>query len=336
MPRLRSLSRPLARKGFTLIELLVVIAIIAILVALLLPAVQQAREAARRTSCKSNMKQLGVALHNFHDTYGNLPVAGFDDDADAIGWRVSLLPQLEQSPLYETLKTEGVIIINGKGDVSKCTTTTSVDVCDNPGRRINGMTTIARDAGKIPLSVYTCPSDILAEFDNDGYAKANYNACVGSNAVDWNIGTVLDGSKQNGAMSHANHNNPANARFLKFADITDGSANTILVGEVSISLNRTPTVTNHGVYPIWLGGNNNASWNNGLHHDGNMIGLTGPQFPINGKVGAESDVSFGSQHTGGAQFVFGDGSVHFLSENVDSTVYAALGGRNDGVSVSIP
>ena len=93
------------RRGFTLVELLVVIAIIWILVALLLPAIQAAREAARRTQCANNLKQLGVAIHNFHGVNNNFPVGAHDDDNDAYAWGAYLLPYLEQQPLYDTLTT---------------------------------------------------------------------------------------------------------------------------------------------------------------------------------------------------------------------------------------
>ncbi len=321
-------------KGFTLIELLVVIAIIAILIALLLPAVQQAREAARRSSCKSNLKQLGVALHNFHDTYGNLPPGGRNDDAYIVAWRVNILPMIEQSTIFDTMTGDGVVVINQPGDLASCGG--NFDSCRGSQGQLGSLNSNADAASKTVLSVYMCPSDILPETDDDGWGKANYNACIGSFTTNWNSGDQLKGDQMNGAFTHANDNDFHELKWIKFRDITDGQSNTILVGEVTESQNRSSTNNGHGTFPVWAGGNNDASWNNGVHHDGNAVAFAHSNFFINRRTGNESDVSFGSQHTGGAQFVFGDGAVKFLSENIDGVLYERLGARNDGQPVELP
>ncbi len=323
-----------SRVGFTLIELLVVIAIIAILIALLLPAVQQAREAARRSSCKSNLKQIGVALHNFHDTYGNLPPGGFDNDSDRIGWRVNILPMLEQSTVYEQMTNNGVVVVNTQSDITACTTGTNVGDCE-AGRDPNVFNADATVAGQTFLSVYTCPSDVLPEFDDDGWGKANYCGNAGSETNEWN-GQNLEGTEQDGMLCHSNDDNPSRIVFVKFRDVTDGTSNTIMVGEVSESANVTRSNAASARFPIWIGGNNDASCCNGFREHGAISRLTGGAFFVNRQAGDESDASFGSQHTGGAQFVFGDGAVRFLSENIDSGLYHNLGSRNDGLPVELP
>ena len=125
------------QRGFTLIELLVVIAIIAILIAILLPAVQQAREAARRMSCQNNMKQLGLAMHNFHDTYGNFPVGVTDDDMNNWGWGVYLLPYIEQNNIYDNMTTRAGSSIPPAFLVFKSGTHVNVDSYDSTNSSTN-------------------------------------------------------------------------------------------------------------------------------------------------------------------------------------------------------
>ena len=186
MPPLR--KRP---RGFTLIELLVVIAIIAILIALLLPAVQQAREAARRTQCKNNLKQIGLALHNYHDVHRAFPmsfvpttgcVTGNTNANFAWGWSTSILPFIEQAPLFNSLNMNGCRM-------------------PVPTTTFNGVTYLQQ-----PLTAYMCPSDsggVLNTFWN-GYAKSNY---PGSHQMFRTVET----------------------RMIR--DVTDGTSNTLFVGE---------------------------------------------------------------------------------------------------------
>jgi len=311
--------------GFTLIELLVVIAIIAILIALLLPAVQQAREAARRTQCKNNLHNIGLAMHNYHDVFGGLPMVNHQDHANAVGrggwgWSVSILPQMDQGPLYNQLNTG---------------TLTLRDVAS---------TAAGRALLATPLAVYTCPSDI-GRNPNDNrphsqivsgttfqMGKNNYPACNG-NAFD------------TGMIN--NWNNPR----IQFRDVTDGLSNTInvlerrarqLEGAVLTPVQDTPPFA--GVWPGAFDqtGSPNVTGPNALRastqyrlKDGNC----------NGSNASYEGIS--SEHTGGFHALMGDGAVRFISSNIEQLPWVnstpqpitsmgilnRLGDRSDGYPI---
>ena len=265
-------------RGFTLIELLVVIAIIAILIALLLPAVQQAREAARRSSCKSNLKQFGIALHNYHDTHGVLP-PGFVN-THGWGWGTYLLPGVEQSSLYESLDPNGLMDLSVAGTLTLAET---------------------------KLTVFLCPSDSQPDLNdkrqpsiggtNYTVAAANYIACQG----------IADSttSTSTGLFSQDSS--------VRFRDITDGTSNTIALGERDYA--------NHNG-SVWIG----TSDTNANRHYGMYIADDTDAARVNGT----NANAFSSLHIGGAQFVGADGSVHFVSENVNGSVWEALGTKAGG------
>lgn len=280
------------KRGFTLIELLVVIAIIAILIALLLPAVQQAREAARRTQCKNNLKQLGLALHNYHDVHLTFPPGWIDQNSSAAAnwaWGAYLLPLMDQGALFDSVDV-------GQGSLGNA-------LLDST--KLNLL--------KTPLSMLRCPSDTAPEINsrhqaldtggaNHSIATSSY---VGANGGgDWTAGQSL-----RGALGR-------NSR-VRFRDITDGSSNTIMVGERSWQ------------YPLGSGSNANcdAAMVIGIGSTGSAnlqrMALAKGLFVINSSLDdgggvAECARGFSSRHTGGAQFLLGDGSVRFISENIQT------------------
>lgn len=320
------------RPGFTLIELLVVIAIIAILVALLLPAVQQAREAARRTQCKNNLKQQALAIHNYVDVYGRMPMGAvtamsgaFDDDG--FGWMTSILPYIEQTNLYNQITATNIAGRNLFGEFGALETYWVLSGSPATGAPIPAGTTV--------IPAYRCPSSALpshvpATFQVPGavgaadpagnawaigYALSDYKGCGGSNLGDFGV-------------LHKNGELPGGC---KFSDITDGLSNTLMIGESSyVTGNANPTNADPirvEDWPTWLG----------PAGDDEMMRINGrTNSPINCRCtpntmqrAINDDCAF-SYHTGGAQFAMCDGSVHFLSENMSMDTYNFLHDKRDG------
>jgi prepilin-type N-terminal cleavage/methylation domain-containing protein/prepilin-type processing-associated H-X9-DG protein len=287
-------------RGFTLIELLVVIAIIAILIALLLPAVQQAREAARRTQCKNNLKQLGLAIHNYHDTFGMLPIQGPSCPNLAVpsgnkrwGLFPMLLPQMEQSTIYNSF------------DFNRASW---------EGNNVQHL--------KKPYPAFLCPSNPLAtELLEEEYfaaptwiiAQADYASVVG----DYNNGSGIGTTPSYG---NAGCNNPVRGLIGRyyvsssFRDATDGLSNTTMLGEVigALCITQNWGVQSFGTtaFPI-------NYMNQSLKL--NVPKQSNPRW--------SESIGFRSEHTGGCHFLMGDGSVRFLSDNIDGATYRGLASK---------
>ncbi len=329
------------KPGFTLIELLVVIAIIATLVAILLPAVQQAREAARRSSCKNNLKQIGLGIHNYHDTFSCLPPGGIQgrpNQKQGWGWAAYILPYVEQGSIYDAIGvSDGTILV---ADLA-------------------GTSTLPQTR----LAVYLCPSDADPDFSSL-LGVSNY---VAMNGPDKGRPRANDVLRDNQAISRPGDTGirgDVGGAFgyeycFKFSDITDGLSNTIFVGERSSNLNapNLGQLINCGAGQ-WVGFSEVAFQSNFRDRARAVWGITGRGInstiltanttnPSTGTLLGENECSlnFNSNHQGGAQFVFGDGSVHFLSENINyifeagnftitpNSVYEYLAIRDDGAVV---
>lgn len=303
------------KRGFTLIELLVVIAIIAILIALLLPAVQQAREAARRSTCKNNMKQLGIALHSYHETFSVLPPAHIGrcttPKLNATGLTM-LLPYLDQSNLYDKYDS------SNPASFQSTTTTGSFTGLDP-------YTSGNAEVVKTKVVSFLCPSDSGGELitatgssygisplnTGHGGAKTNYDFVTTSGYTSCDNWTSLALTTR--CMFGDNSR-------CRLDDVKDGTSNTIMMAET------TRDVRN--------GGTN--AWGYRGHV---MVGLNLISYPINlfsyggvdypqGKLGSWSYA--GSLHTGGMHCLIADGSVHFISENLDTTTRQNLVRMADG------
>ncbi|TXT34181.1 MAG: hypothetical protein FD138_1723 [Planctomycetota bacterium] len=193
------------------------------------------------------------------------------------------------------------------------------------------------------VPAFVCPSDILPAVDNNGYAKSNYCGSSGAATVPWSGANPsisgcaqYKGSVQNGILLYANDN--SNTWVTKIADIRDGTANTLMIGEVTETAIVRAAQTNNGAFPLWVGGNNDggcSGWSGGA----GGLRLADETYYINRKPAVlgtadPSVASFGSQHAGGAHFLMCDGTVRLISQNIDALrVYRALAGRNDKISV---
>ena len=299
------------RRAFTLVELLVVVAVIGILVALLLPAVQHAREAARRISCRSHLKQIGLALHNYHDRSRVLPY-GWDNRGSL--WTAHLLPFLEQQALYDSLLFQE----SGRGNW---------DANGSPNEAACGTF----------LAVFRCPSlSVPQHIDNAGIpgrVPCSYRGNAGTEASSDDQSTRPD--KTSKSLELLDQNGIFFAcRTIRFADITDGLSNTVLVGE---SRTEPDFVQDGQVMDFWYigspqvdpcrcdGGNGGTEFSEavGTGYMPMHLGKIDPAAP-----GVLIELAFGSHHAGGAFFTMGDGSVQFLSEAIDFQVYRALFSRH--------
>ena len=328
------------RTGFTLIELLVVIAIIAILIALLLPAVQQAREAARRSQCKNNLKQFGVALHSYHESAKMFPRGCFMNAGyGSFDWRnhsatTVLLPYMDQKALYQ--KYQGTAFAPGA----------QKDAVDGT------MYGIA-NAAKLPA--FICPSD---ELPANGDGPCNYVYCEGTNI---GYGGGIQKSDQNGMF---NMEVP-----VTIADIRDGTAYTIAMSENIVSGNTSGTVDLSKVrqpgfspaagqlsFPTkatvdaWsagctaamatIPGTNNSGrwWHRGLHGSALFNTLLMPNSPVPNCTahtcsGCDTDapgmIAARSRHAGSVHALMGDGTTRSINNNINYDIYWSIGGRND-------
>jgi len=334
------------RRGFTLVELLVVIAIIGILVALLLPAVQAAREAARKMSCSNNLKQIGIALHNYHESYKTLPHSGTfvwtRQSNNGHRWSaaqrgsilVDLLPFMEMSTIFDNLDMESPAV-------------TGLDSGRTGGfwwYQVNPTTGSQYRSEIIPG--FLCASAAIDPYLNQTNRKTGktiscYGKSIGAQRMTSRGGWCNDYPGNVFGTGRKNHGNDARSSQIsgvfarghwgaRFRDITDGTSQVIAMGEILpnkgyhtrngwMHYNSLWTATTAPInYPIIGRGDRGYINNNG-----------GPKN-CNHWRNYQTSYGFKSQHKGGAQFVFGDGSVHFLPETIDYLTYQRLGCRRDG------
>jgi prepilin-type N-terminal cleavage/methylation domain-containing protein len=360
------------RQGFTLVELLVVIAIIGVLIALLLPAVQQAREAARRMQCGNNLKQYGIAIHTYHDTWKVIPPAGylnkwsdtvpgpaggtdfnnFQSDTwigntgpawnrPLVGWQVRILPQMEQSQIFDKIDFVRMFV-RGQENVSGFNTPIPTPKGVLPARRI-----------QVPYA--RCPSDSSPEHPD--WAQASYSGSLGSQrcvSPTNNCNIFLTEGTHYEIQMWADHGNTPESRFLSgvfarmliepmsFAAIRDGTSNTIFVGEIISECHDHDA----GWWHYNGKGNAHASTSCPINvltpcalNYQDAVRRSYPYLPcaqeMDGWTRSAWNLSWGfkSRHPQGAQFALGDGSVRFISQSVNYQTYQRLGGRRDGQPV---
>ncbi|PQO43331.1 DUF1559 domain-containing protein [Blastopirellula marina] len=315
-------QRRISRSGFTLVELLVVIAIIGVLIALLLPAVQQAREAARRSSCQNNLKQLGLACHMYHDTYQFLPYG----EAKTVTWKLSILPYIEQSNLSDQFDWT----------VSFKSTDDTIN-----SNLLNG----------VVVAAFNCPSNVKPKNSNNvyGYNPRNhqYHSYVGIN------GALNESAASNSADSgrcssfygwKCNNGGFMYNEITGFHSFTDGTSNTLLIGEVS---GRDLTVANNGdnvfgLFGGWAGSGSTGKFDSNYDYGGGGIVAIQdtPNATCSNRSGFNCDASYltsvmiNSEHPGGAQFTQVDGSVRFVTDTVDLVQFRRMAMKSDGLVIT--
>lgn len=314
----------LRRKGFTLIELLVVIAIIAVLIALLLPAVQQAREAARRTQCKNNLKQIGLALHNYHDVNQCLPASSYIERAvngvrswDAFpantglrapgwGWSTMIMPMIDQSVIYNSLNL--VQVMSSAQNAPVIATILPNFLCPSA------------DNFYTHYSVNFPPAAFRIQ--NPGVATTNYVVNSGtfhcSGCGEWGPSDPLPQVYMNGAFG-------ADTSF-RFRDFTDGTSNTFAAGEALLrTISQQSAVIDRNNPRLYgcVADQSNQAGATGVGGDGFAVERTtyvkmNPPWTMAGSLRRQA---FSSLHSGGAHFLMTDGAVRFVSENIQHTGY---------------
>ena len=330
------------RLGFTLVELLVVIAIIGVMVGLLLPAVQAAREAARRSSCSNNLKQIGLGLHNYESAYNKLPINGQNGavsyadpgpaNARSVSWMVGILTFCEQPALYEAIDFNFESTNDPRNGAS-------FNSAPNPSNAF-----VARS----PVATYRCPSDGLSSERRPNranrtadkeFALNNYKGVAGSNWA-WGNFPVTTGTLARTRWTSPDPNgldrgngmlcrSPDYSSQTTFKHVTDGLSNVFMVGEA------LPAFSTH-TWWYWFNGsiatcavplNVQAQCQNTGNRLVDLLACEN-DWPNN--------YSFKSLHTGGGQFTMGDASVKFISDSIDLTLYRQLGCTLDGTTVEVP
>ncbi len=320
--------RRTSARGFTLIELLVVISIIAVLIALLLPAVQSAREAARRMQCTNNLKQVGLAMHNYESAntcfppgYFSLkdPVT-FENDGPGWGWAARALGHMEQTALYNSVNF--VIGIEFPDNQTARLTTLATFFCPSDATRTDTFTVVDSTTNNSTPGAPIC--DV---------ASSNYVGSVGTGDPSSLYPYIID--DDDGPPGRDNGNGIFfRNKCVTIAAITDGTSQTFLAGERSQNLSRatwTGAVTNAAVPLVALQGGAGFDPEGGgalvLSHTGEGHGPNSPSGLAHGD-------QYWSRHPGGANFLFCDGSVRFIKELVGFTIFQAIATRQGGEVVS--
>lgn len=308
----------LRRRGFTLIELLVVIAIIAVLIALLLPAVQQAREAARRSQCKNNLKQVGLALHNYHDVFNTLPLGYIDQGLNVpaqqghYAWTSSILPYIDGAPLYNLLQVGNVTFsqnLNIPANLAAIQTPMAAFSCpSNPAPSLNDANQPAANARAIQQATTSTerqlPVSGYVAMNNSNFGLMRNKATSGLDASTGATGTFFRNSK------------------VGFRDQVDGTSNTMVVSERAWKIKQTAI---YSAVAFAIRDNTGGALDVVTQQSGDAGLVYAFGAPAAAAINAEfvtatttpNRQGLSSFHTGGVHALMGDGAVRFISENID-------------------
>ncbi|MEW4451703.1 DUF1559 domain-containing protein [Bremerella sp. JC817] len=299
------------RRGFTLVELLVVIAIIGVLIALLLPAVQQAREAARRIQCSGNLKQLGLAMHNYHDVVNSLPI-GYIGDTTGDGWVKGVLPYIEQNAMYDQW-TESQNYNTGTNQSNVC---------------------------QIRIDLMSCPSDTETQWYNS-IPQYNYAVNLG-NTSSLRV-TPLNGVTFASGPFHNENSASGTCKTYGLRDVVDGTSNTLMLMEVRQGLESQDL---RGL--TWWGPGSGVTahyapnttspdaLNSGFCKSNPTRGMPCQGYTAIADASNPLIFSSRSQHPGGVQVAMCDGSVRFMPETIDITVWRGLSTMQNGEVITVP
>lgn len=326
------------QRGFTLVELLVVIAIIGVLVALLLPAIQAAREAARRMDCANNVKQIALACHNYESSRGTLPPASTahpNEGKNGYAWGMLVLPYAEFGSIHDEINRQIAELTEEQDNRRGGGTTTEVPAADE----LDGI-------NELKLPVFTCPSDPepLDDLTLAGHQYTDESLAMGSNyvAVAGSAHSRNDQEQFAGnPIGLAGANNKDGAMTvgtgIKFSQITDGTSNTYMIGERWYQLRSwffgsrqtgDETFLNYSAKNVHRAVPLNGEFQTGYYQSHVYYG-NDPPMPSGGQECLPlNDLYFGSFHSGGVNFAYADGSVHFVSDDIDPDTYEAMGSRN--------
>ncbi|MEM9656820.1 MAG: DUF1559 domain-containing protein [Planctomycetota bacterium] len=295
-----------ALHGFTIVELLVVVAIIGVLVALLLPAVQAAREAARRSTCQNNLKQQGLALANYHALHNSFPEGArmhVRPGRPSVAWHVLILPMLELGNLYDVISPDA-----------------------DGGAKV-------RAGNQIP-PVFICPSAEPPSANASDFESANYVGVAGSgiSRVEWPLDERINGHAFTDGVLHLRSQ-------VHVGDVSDGASHTLLAGERTF-LNTAEDWTFGATWydrggsgeptEVSIGAVKHVIWPINTIESGRAYSLRDFAAPAERRKILNNDLAFGSRHPGGAMFAMADGSAHFLEESLDLTVFRDMASRNGG------